>query len=51
MPGNLNGYVGDDVAIFFCGVRQTRRRRVWLSNAPVQLRSITTANHDSQPVQ
>lgn len=20
MPGNLNGYVGDDVAIFFCAV-------------------------------
>ncbi|MCD0245181.1 hypothetical protein [Xanthomonas melonis] len=31
MPGNFNGYVGDDVAIFLCGVRKMRRRpRAWL---------------------
>ncbi len=49
MPGNLNGYAGDGVAIFFCGVHTTRRhRRGWPSGEPA--RRIIAVNPDSQSV-
>jgi hypothetical protein len=50
MPGNLNGYAGDGVAIFFCGARKLRRRRRgWPSGEPA--RRIIAVNPDRQSVQ
>ncbi|SUZ27152.1 hypothetical protein CPBF424_09170 [Xanthomonas euroxanthea] len=51
MPGNSNGYVGDDVAIFFVwGVRKTRRRRCGRpSGEPA--RRIIAVNPGGQSVQ
>ncbi|MBB4727156.1 hypothetical protein [Xanthomonas arboricola] len=45
----MNGYAGDGVAIFFCGVHTTRRhRRGWPSGEPAQ--RIIAVNPDSQSV-